>query len=103
MICIGPGTGIAPMRSLLYHHFSNSLEQSCLIFGSRSKEKDYFYAQEWTDAIEKYPFKPITAFSRDQDQKIYVQHRIIEHGEFIWNLVRSGAVIYLSGYLLINK
>jgi sulfite reductase alpha subunit-like flavoprotein len=103
IICIGPGTGIAPMRSLLYHHFTYSAQPSCLLFGGRNVDADYYFEKEWKKASELYPFKVITAFSRDQEDKIYVQHRIVEHGAYLWNLIEQGAVIYLSGYFKLTR
>jgi sulfite reductase alpha subunit-like flavoprotein len=98
MVCIGPGTGVAPMRSLLHYHFLSSNNQdACLIFGGRNVDADYYFEKEWKIASEQYPFKIITAFSRDQPEKIYVQQRIVEHGAYLWNLIEKGAVIYLSG------
>jgi sulfite reductase alpha subunit-like flavoprotein len=98
VICIGPGPGVAPMRSILYHQFKTTKCDSLLVFGSRSKDMDFFYEKEWEIASKLYPFQLITAFSRDQEDKIYVQHRMKEHGKRILELIcQKDAVIYISG------
>ena len=67
-----------------------------MIFGNRNIKSDFFYRSEWESY--KTNLKLITAFSRDQKEKIYVQHRIIENGPFLWKMIHEKqAVIYLSG------
>jgi NADPH-ferrihemoprotein reductase len=85
------------MRSILHHHFETSTAPSCLILGCRGRSLDFLYEQEWIKATNTHPFRLITAFSRDQQQKIYVQHRILENGPYLWSLIEQGATIYLSG------
>jgi sulfite reductase alpha subunit-like flavoprotein len=98
IICIGPGTGVAPMRSLLREYTSLSNAQNVLFFGCRSSTADYFYKEEWSLLSERQKLKFIPAFSRDQPDKIYVQDRLIENGELVWNLIdQQNAVVYLSG------
>lgn len=93
IVCIATGTGIAPMRAIMLEHCLRSDTQHCLIFGNRNEEADFFYRDEW----ERYHVNVVTAFSRDQEEKVYVQHRILEHGEYLWGLVEKGAYVYLSG------
>lgn len=95
VLMIGPGTGIAPFRSMCQYRYylkNNAKQQEvgdCLVFfGNRNREKDYFYESEWKKMESKGAvFKMVTAFSRDQDKKIYVTDKIREHGELIWNWI----------------
>ena len=90
-ICIGPGTGIAPMRSILH---SKTKLQNMLFCGNRNKEHDFLYGDEWAQMPQLLTF---TAFSRDQPEKVYVQDRIIEQHEQVYKMIESNATIYLSG------
>ena len=97
IICIGPGTGVAPMRSLLFerNHCSKGKAKCVLLFGCRSKCNDFYYSSDW-EGLSNMCVWP--AFSRDQPEKVYVQHKMIEHGAELWNLIHEeGAFIYLSG------
>ena len=87
------------MRSLLFenHHRSQGKTRGVLLFGCRSSEKDYYYKNDWYSLLASnttvWP-----AFSRDQAEKVYVQHKMIEHGQELWQLIHEqGAYIYLSG------
>lgn len=80
-LLVGAGTGIAPLRSILYEKQRHE-SVSTLIFGCRSSKADYFFQDEWQDMIISQPqgsFNLVTAFSRDQRQKIYIQDKIREH------------------------
>lgn len=93
MIMVGPGTGLAPFRSLLQHHLPES--PTILFFGSRNKEKDFLYGRE-LQAIPS-PFTLSLAFSRDQEYKIYVQHRIRDMSTTVWSIISSNGRIYIAG------
>jgi len=86
VIMIGPGTGIAPFRAFLEERKARAARgQNWLFFGNPHGGSDYLYRDE----LEGYATSGLltrldTAFSRDQAEKIYVQHRIREHGEDIW-------------------
>ncbi len=86
---------VAPMRALLQERDALAPSvRNCLILGARSKLGDYFYEEGWS----RLNLLLITAFSRDQEDKIYVQHRMLEHAPEIWHMVHNqGAYIYLSG------
>ena len=104
IICISPGTGIAPMRSILRDRFqSPNPAESILFFGCRSKDADYYYEQEWLQATENCNFQIIPAFSRDQEDKVYVQHKLLEHAPKVWEMITNGALIFLSGFLLVIR
>ncbi len=72
-IMIGPGTGIAPLRSMIYERAAaasattnGGLDRHLLFFGGRNRSADYFFEQEWTDLKTKWPLEVFPAFSRDQ-------------------------------------
>lgn len=97
IICIGPGTGIAPMRSLLWTRFYDSAPEQLLFFGCRSKNHDFYYANEWESQQAKGSLYLYTAFSRDQAHKIYVQDLIKSNSQIVWSFISRSAIIYLSG------
>ena len=68
---IGPGTGVAPFRSFLTDKLIR--RKSVLYFGCRNKDADFFFQNDFSKIEE---LELITAFSRDQEDKIYVQHRM---------------------------
>jgi sulfite reductase alpha subunit-like flavoprotein len=100
VICIGPGTGIAPFRSLINERLSSHPESknNVIFFGCRSAKKDFYFADEWITLQAKGDVKLVLAASRDQEDKIYVQHRIKDEAELLWEYIgqRSG-VVYISG------
>ena len=75
---MGPGTGVAPFRSFLTDAAQLGTRQSLLYFGSRNKEADFFFREDFSRVPR---LDLVTAFSRDQEDKIYVQHRMAETGE----------------------
>ncbi|KAL2911756.1 NAPDH-dependent diflavin reductase [Polyrhizophydium stewartii] len=98
IVCIGPGTGVAPMRSLLQTRHELGASENTLFVGTRSRTSDFLYGEEWTAWAAQGSLQLFTAFSRDQNHKIYVQHRIVEHGVHVWDIVgERGGTVYLSG------
>ncbi|KKY16559.1 putative nadph-dependent fmn fad containing oxidoreductase [Phaeomoniella chlamydospora] len=104
-ILIGAGTGIAPLRAVLFekdfvHRKLGATESSTLIFGCRSENADYFFKDEWKakSLQQKDPLRLLTAFSRDQKGKIYVQDRIREEAETLFaELYDNKATVVLCG------
>uniref|UniRef100_UPI00398F5F4A NADPH-dependent diflavin oxidoreductase 1-like isoform X2 n=1 Tax=Pristiophorus japonicus TaxID=55135 RepID=UPI00398F5F4A len=73
-------------------------QNSYLFFGCRGKSKDFFCREEWEELNRKGFLTLFTAFSRDQEHKIYVQHRIKENGSLIWDLIqKKKAYFYIAG------
>ena len=69
-----------------------------LFFGCRSQQADFFFAQEWTPLVRERKLELFTAFSRDQDQKVYVQHRMEEEGRVVWEWVQQRkAYVFIAG------
>ena len=99
VIMVGPGTGIAPFRAFLEERQrTHSSGRNWLFFGEWYEESTFFYKNEWMDFMEKGIMTRLTtAFSRDQKNKIYVQHRIKQHAKEIWNWIKNGAYFYVCG------
>ncbi|KAJ3171496.1 NADPH-dependent diflavin oxidoreductase 1 [Geranomyces variabilis] len=97
VVCVGPGTGVAPMRALLQERIAAGARDNILVFGSRYEQADLLYAEEWRAAVADGALTLITAFSRDQEDKIYVQHRIAENSARIYD-----AIAVRHGYFLLS-
>jgi NADPH-ferrihemoprotein reductase len=104
IIMVGPGTGVAPFRGFVRERALQKKEgkpigTTVLFFGCRNASQDFLYDQEWPELFETLggDSRIITAFSRDTAQKVYVQHRLIEHGQEMWGLLEKGAYIYVCG------
>ena len=99
IIMIGPGTGIAPFRSFLAERdLAGASGKSWLIFGEQHFRTDFLYQteiQNWkaTGTLTNIDL----AFSRDQPEKIYVQHKIWKRGAEFYEWINAGAYIYLCG------
>ncbi|TAQ87326.1 hypothetical protein B7494_g4351 [Chlorociboria aeruginascens] len=102
-ILVGPGTGLAPCRSLIWDRAALAMKGErvgniLLIFGGRNRTKDFFYRQEWDHpAIRRIGFGCYAAFSRDQKEKIYVQDVIREQKKLIKCYMTAHARIYVCG------
>ncbi|XP_033220505.1 NADPH-dependent diflavin oxidoreductase 1 [Belonocnema kinseyi] len=99
MILIGPGTGVAPFRSLMMEkgRVDGHLKDCLLFFGCRNREKDYHCREDFEKLARDYHLRIFCAFSRDQEEKVYVQHVIRQQGKLCWEFVSNGANIYLAG------
>jgi sulfite reductase (NADPH) flavoprotein alpha-component len=99
MIMVGPGTGIAPFRAFLQERKAlGARGKSWLFFGSQQEKCDYFYKDEF-DELRKdgYLARIDCAFSRDQEHKIYVQHRMHENSAEFWKWLEEGAHFFVCG------
>ncbi|XP_061234000.1 NADPH-dependent diflavin oxidoreductase 1 [Neopsephotus bourkii] len=98
IIMIGPGTGVAPFRAAIQERVAQGWRGNCLFFGCRQKSKDFYCQAEWEELVAKGFLTLFTAFSRDQEEKVYVQHRILENRRLVWELLSSrNAHVYLAG------
>lgn len=99
VIFCGPGTGIAPFRSFLQERSATAAKgKAWLFFGEVSSKTDFFYEEEFNQYLKTGVLtKLTTAFSRDQAEKIYVQHRIAEHAGELWEWLEAGAIFYICG------
>lgn len=88
------------MRSFIEERVFQGAKSNLLLFGCRYKDKDYYYEDQWKEYGEKGQLEVLTAFSRDQAGKIYVQDRIEEYAKKIWELIEDEqAKVVLSGSL----
>ncbi|NWQ82931.1 NDOR1 oxidoreductase, partial [Columbina picui] len=98
VIMIGPGTGVAPFRAAIQERVAQGRGGNYLFFGCRQKSKDFYCQAEWEELVTKGFLTLFTAFSRDQAEKIYVQHRIWENRRLVWELLsKRSAHVYLAG------
>ncbi|MCL1065927.1 assimilatory sulfite reductase (NADPH) flavoprotein subunit [Shewanella olleyana] len=99
VIMVGPGTGVAPFRAFMQQRAADGItSDSWLFFGNPHFEQDFLYQVEWQQYLKSGDLSRLdVAFSRDQEHKVYVQHRIAEQGESIWNWLQSGAHFYICG------
>ena len=99
IIMIGPGTGVAPFRAFLEERRSvGARGRNWLFFGDRSRSQDFLYRRELEGFIEDGTLQRLdAAFSRDQEEKVYVQHRMLESSREIWRWIEEGAWIYVCG------
>lgn len=99
IIMIGPGVGVAPFRAFVQHRSRQpGAGPVWLFFGGRHKDADFLYRDEWQTLRDEGVLTRIdTAFSRDQADKIYVQHRMREHAAELADWVRRGACVYVCG------
>ncbi len=99
VIMIGPGTGIAPFRSFIQERDNRDAEgKNWLFFGDRTFTQDFLYQVEWQKYLKSGLLTHLdVAFSRDQHEKVYVQHRILEKGEQVWHWIEQGAYLYVCG------
>ena len=100
MILIGNGTGIAGLRAHLKARIAVGTERNWLLFGERNVERDFFFSEEllgWQAQgfIERLDL----AFSRDQEQRIYIQHKLEQAAGPLREWVDEGAAIYVCGSL----
>lgn len=99
VIMIGPGTGIAPFRAHMQEREEYGYKgNTWLFFGDQHFTTDFLYQTEWQEWLKDGVLEKMNvAFSRDTDQKVYVQHRIAEHSKEFNEWIEKGASIYICG------
>ncbi|GIP44713.1 sulfite reductase [NADPH] flavoprotein alpha-component [Paenibacillus sp. J45TS6] len=99
IIMIGPGTGVAPFRAFLGEREENGSEgKNWLFYGDQHFATDFLYQVEWQRWLADGILTNMdVAFSRDTDQKVYVQHRMQERSREIYEWLQEGAYIYVCG------
>ncbi|MEO8712051.1 MAG: flavodoxin domain-containing protein [Parafilimonas sp.] len=99
IIMIGPGTGIAPFRSFIFHRDTEGASgRNWLFFGDQHFATDFLYQTELLSFFDTGSLTKInTAFSRDQKEKLYVQHRMQQQSKELFAWLQNGAHIYLCG------
>src|SRR5690606_38409346 len=99
IIMVGPGTGIAPFRAFLEERrASGATGQNWLFFGDQRAATDFLYREE-LEAMQAdgHLSRLDVAFSRDQAEKVYVQHRMEEAAASLWQWLEEGAHFYVCG------
>ena len=99
IIMIGPGTGVAPFRAFVEERAErNATGSNWLIFGDRTFSDDFLYQLEWQRHLRNARLDKLdVAFSRDQPEKFYVQHRLRERAQELFAWLERGAYIYVCG------
>ncbi|KAF9890990.1 NAPDH-dependent diflavin reductase [Aspergillus nanangensis] len=110
-VLVGPGTGVAPLRSMLWekaeivknHNAQNpgkelAIGPTILVYGGRNRASDYFFEDDWKTLSSLVKLQVLTAFSRDQEHKLYVQNAIRDNAKLFYNILHelSGSV-YVCG------
>uniref|UniRef100_A0A8C2SIY7 Oxidoreductase FAD/NAD(P)-binding domain-containing protein n=1 Tax=Capra hircus TaxID=9925 RepID=A0A8C2SIY7_CAPHI len=98
VIMVGPGTGVAPFRAVIQERVAQGETGNVLFFGCRRRDQDFYWEAEWEQLQARGCLTLVTAFSREQEQKLYVQHRLRALGPLVWELLDGrGAHFYLAG------
>lgn len=99
LIMVGPGTGIAPFRAFLEERkISEAKGRNWLLFGNPHQATDFLYQEELEGFVADGMLQRLDlAWSRDQKDKVYVQHLMIEHGAELWKWLEDGAAFYVCG------
>ena len=99
IVMVGPGTGIAPFRAFLEEREARRAKgRNWLFFGDQKRATDFLYEDELIDWQRRGILTRLdTAFSRDQTDKIYVQHRMRENARELWSWLEAGAHFYVCG------
>ena len=99
VIMIGPGTGIAPFRAFMQQREAEEASgENWLFFGNPNYTQDFLYQTEWQRFVKDGVVNKVSlAFSRDQEQKVYVQHRMLEQGAELYQWLEQGAHLYVCG------
>ncbi|MDN5387419.1 MULTISPECIES: assimilatory sulfite reductase (NADPH) flavoprotein subunit [Bacillus] len=99
IIMVGPGTGVAPFRSFMQEREETGASgKSWMFFGDQHFVTDFLYQTEWQKWLSDGVLtKMDVAFSRDTEEKVYVQHRMLEHSKELFEWLEEGAAFYVCG------
>lgn len=99
VIMIGPGTGVAPFRAFLgEREETGAAGKTWLFYGDQHFSTDFLYQVEWQRWLKEGILTRMdVAFSRDSDQKVYVQHRMLEKSRDLYQWLQEGAYVYVCG------
>lgn len=99
IIMVGPGTGVAPFRSFMQEREETGAEgKAWMFFGDQRFVTDFLYQTEWQNWLKDGVLtKMDVAFSRDTEEKVYVQHRMLEHSLELFEWLQEGAAVYICG------
>lgn len=99
IIMVGPGTGVAPFRSFMQEREETGAEgKAWMFFGDQHFVTDFLYQTEWQNWLKDGVLtKMDVAFSRDMEEKVYVQHRMLEQSAELFEWLQEGAAVYICG------
>lgn len=98
VIMVGPGTGVAPFRAFVEERELQGDGKNWLFFGERHFTTDFLYQTEWQQWLKNGVMDRVdVAFSRDQADKLYVQHRMLERAKQLYAWLEEGAHFYVCG------
>jgi sulfite reductase (NADPH) flavoprotein alpha-component len=99
IIMVGPGTGVAPFRAFVEHRAASGASgKNWLFFGDQHYTYDFLYQLEWQEQLKEGVLTKLdVAFSRDQPEKVYVQDRMIQQAEELYQWLEAGAHFYVCG------
>ncbi|WNC69245.1 assimilatory sulfite reductase (NADPH) flavoprotein subunit [Thalassotalea nanhaiensis] len=99
IIMVGPGTGVAPFRAFLQHREAQEANgENWLVFGDQTFTQDFLYQVEWQSYLKSGVLSRLdVAFSRDQAEKVYVQHKLKANGKEVFAWLENGAHFYICG------
>jgi sulfite reductase (NADPH) flavoprotein alpha-component len=99
VIMIGPGTGVAPFRGFIQERAeTGAAGRNWLFFGNPHFRSDFLYQVEWQKALKDGTLHKLDlAFSRDQSEKVYVQHSLRRRGKELYDWIANGAHVYVCG------
>jgi sulfite reductase (NADPH) flavoprotein alpha-component len=99
VIMVGPGTGIAPFRAFMQERVAaRATGRNWLFFGDQQRDSDFLYEEEWNSCLINGSLARLdTAWSRDQESKIYVQDKMRESAAELWRWLSGGAYFYVCG------
>lgn len=98
IIMIGPGTGVAPFRGFMQERIAGQASsKNWLFFGERHQKSDFYYQNYWEGLVKAGKLNLDCAFSRDQEETIYVQHRMLDNSSRLWEWINEGAYLYVCG------
>ncbi|WP_108825912.1 assimilatory sulfite reductase (NADPH) flavoprotein subunit [Xanthomonas fragariae] len=105
ILMIGPGTGVAPFRGFVQERAETGARgRNWLFFGAPHFNTDFLYQAEWQQALQRGELHALeVAFSRDQAEKIYVQHRLRARGAEVYAWLQGGAHVYVCGATRMGK
>lgn len=98
MIMVGPGTGVAPFRAFMQEREAlGATGKNWLFFGEWRKDYNFLYREYWDKLVEEGKLRLDVAFSRDQEDKRYVQHLLLQNSKEVFEWLQEGAYFYVCG------
>ncbi|QBK26575.1 assimilatory sulfite reductase (NADPH) flavoprotein subunit [Ureibacillus thermophilus] len=99
IIMIGPGTGVAPFRAFIQEREERGASgENWLFFGEQHFMTDFLYQKEWLNWLKNGVLTKLdVAFSRDQEEKVYVQHKMLKKAKEFYEWLEKGAAVYICG------